>query len=141
MKFEVREISSKEACKYIAESEEYRSMMIDGSPEPEDFRLPEIPCWGAFIRKELIAVGAIAPYRDGYLSHFQVSAKYKPLSRDILREFIERTKPATLYARIPVHLRKYINFCKKLKFRETAVLKEAYTVRGEKRDWQELVRP
>jgi len=139
MEFDIVEISPKAAAKYIAESKEYRNMMIDGSPEPEQFTLPDIPCYGAFSKGEMIAVYAMVPHKQGYRVHFQITEDFRQQATEIAEQFIG-IHPATLYARVPTQLRTYINFCKKLGFREYAIARNAYTVGGEKRSWQKLVR-
>ncbi len=135
----IQQISPPQAAAYIAASEEYESMRIDGSPEPCEFQLPDIPCYGAFSNEGLIAVYVMRPYLDGHIVHFQISSEYKRLSHAVAAQFIAQ-EPAKLYARIPARLRAYINFCKKLGFQENRVLSNAYTVRGENHSWRELVR-
>ena len=137
---QVRHCSIEDAKKIILDDEVYDRISDDICPNKETLIFPENLLYiGGYVDDQIVSAAVVHGSEYGDMAHFQVLKDYR---LRYARELLEKTLklcPRPLYAEFPSLYKPYMNFVKKLGFKEIEMKKNEFLKNGNVYDIHVLV--
>ena len=136
----IKVIDKNEAKKVLSDDDIYNRISDDTSPKKESITFPDgVNYLGGYLGSKLISVFITHGSEYGMMAHFQVLKPYRiKHARELADKFL-KIVPRPLYAEFPSLYKPYMNFVKKLGFKEIDMKENVYLKNGNYYDLYVLV--